>query len=89
MANVQKVVIDGKVVEAQVLSAKEAAELERAPKVKSALDILTGGKNPELAAWLYDNKNDIQATYDTGTVRRVTKQEKKALEKALDIHSAS
>lgn len=78
----QKVVINGQIVEAEVLTQKEIAEVERTPKVKEALAKLAAG-NADLATWLFDNKANIEATYSAGTVRRVTKQEKKALEKAL------
>lgn len=75
--------VDGKVTEVKTLTAKEAAEVQREPLVRNALNVLTGNNNPDLVNWLFTKRSDILATYDTGTVRRVTKAERKALTAAL------
>ena len=75
--------VNGVVTEVETLSAKEAAEVKRQPMVKTALDMLTQG-NADLVSWLLDNKGQILGAFGAGTVRRVTKQERKALQKALD-----
>jgi len=74
---------DGSVSEVEVLTKTEAAELTRIPLIKKALFELSGAKD-ELAGWLYTNKDKLDAAFGSGTVRRVTKAERKALEKALD-----
>ena len=62
---------------------KEAAlEHLRKPAILTALSALTVG-NTELANWLLENKDDISETFDSAKIRRVTKQERAQLEKAV------
>ena len=59
-----------------------ALEHLRKPAILTALSALTVG-NVELSNWLLDNKTEIAETFDAGKIRRVTKQERAALEKAV------
>ena len=68
----------------QSFPTKKAAQKHlRRPKVKSALLVVTGN-NEELANWLQDNEEDVVASFDIGTIKRVTNTEKKQLAKALE-----
>lgn len=60
----------------------EALDYLRTPLVKAALTKVAGG-NPELAKFLFEQEDEIQAAFEVGTVSRVTKSERKKLEKAL------
>jgi hypothetical protein len=60
----------------------EAVDYLRTPQILAALNKLTD-KNAELVAWLIEHEDNIANAFDSGTIRRVTKQERKALEKAL------
>lgn len=64
-------------------SKAEAADYLRRPKVLEALNKLTEG-NAELDAWLFDNRESVEMAFETGTIKRVTKQEAKKLGEALD-----
>ena len=64
-------------------SKAEAADFLRRPKVLEALNKLTEG-NAELNAWLFDNRESVEMAFETGTIKRVTKQEAKKLGEALD-----
>ena len=64
-------------------SKAEAADYLRRPKVLEALNKLTEG-NAELNAWLFDNRESVEMAFETGTIKRVTKQEAKKLGEALD-----
>lgn len=63
---------------------KEAALRHmRKGAIMAALLAVAGGDRP-LAAALYDKEDELNAAFDTGTVRMVTKAERKSLDKALD-----
>lgn len=64
-------------------SKAEAADYLRRPKVLEALNKLTEG-NAELNTWLFDNRESVEMAFETGTIKRVTKQEAKKLGEALD-----
>lgn len=66
----------------------EATDHLRRPLITAALNKLDGN-NSELTNWLIDNQNDIEAGFEATSVQRVTKSEKKQLEKALDAIKAS
>lgn len=73
----------------QVFSTKKEAQNHlRAPMVLDALMKLTG-KNKELSSWLQDNQEAIEVAFETGTIKRVTKSERKQLEKALEAIKAA
>jgi hypothetical protein len=74
---------DGTIQEVELLSKKDAAEIVRVPQVKAAINNLTKN-NAEMSNWLFDNRPAILTTYNAGSVRRVTKSERKALEKSLE-----
>lgn len=79
-------IVDGKIIEVEQVSKAQAAEITRMPLVRAALTKLVGkGDNSvELVEWLFSSREKIQDSYDTGTIKRVSKQERKSLEKALD-----
>ncbi len=84
-AFVTKIIVkgpDGK--EHQFDTKQEAVDFLRRPKVEEALKAVTGG-NAELTTWLMDNQEGIEMAFETGTVRRVTKQEHKKMGLALDF----
>ena len=64
-------------------SKAEAADYLRRPKVLEALNKLTEG-NAELNTWLFDNRESVEMAFETGTIKRVTKQEAKKLGEALN-----
>ena len=64
-------------------SKAEAADYLRRPKVLEALNKLTEG-NAELNTWLFDSRESVEMAFETGTIKRVTKQEAKKLGEALD-----
>ena len=55
----------------------------RRPKIEAVLKKLSDG-NDDLVAWLIDNRDSVEAAFDVGTIRRVTKGEKKKLLAALE-----
>jgi len=61
----------------------EAQDFLRKPKIRTALLAVTAGKT-ELTEWLIDNSETVETAFEVGTIKRVTKSEKKKLEKALD-----
>lgn len=61
----------------------EAVDHLRRPKIMEAFMKLTSG-NEELANWLADNKEVVDNAFDVGTIRRVTKGDKKKLLSALE-----
>lgn len=73
---------DGTFAEAQVLTKAQANNLVRAPQVRNAFLALTK-KNEEVTDWLVDNQDAVESAFDAGTIRRVSKAERKALTKAL------
>ena len=64
-------------------SKAEAMDFLRRPKVIEALNKLTEG-NADLNTWLFDNRETVEMAFETGTIKRVTKQEAKKLGEALD-----
>lgn len=66
----------------------EAMDYLRKPLKEAALNKLNGN-NAELTAWLLDNEEAIDATFESTKIRRVTKTEKKQLEKALEAVTAA
>jgi len=61
----------------------EAQDFLRTPKIRTALLAVTAGKT-ELADWLLENRESVEMSFEVGKIRRVTKSEKKKLEKAVD-----
>lgn len=59
----------------------------RQPLVRAALLQVTSGAQ-ELADFLYEREDDIEAAYEFGKVSRVTKSERKKLEKSLEVVKA-
>lgn len=64
-------------------SKAEAMDYLRKPKILEALSKLTEG-NDELNTWLFENRETVEMAFETGTIKRVTKQEAKKLGEALD-----
>ena len=62
---------------------KEAQDHLRLPKITEAL-LKATSNNKELTDWLIKNQDSVEAAFDTGTIRRVTKSEQKKLDKALE-----
>jgi len=61
----------------------EAQEYMRRPIVLKALNELTEN-NEDLSQWLLDQKSVLQDAFSTGTIKRVTKSERKAFGKEMD-----
>ena len=61
----------------------EAMDHLRRPQIRTALATVTGG-NAELSEWLLDHQDSVESAFEIGTVKRVSKSEKKQLQKALD-----
>jgi dsDNA-binding SOS-regulon protein len=61
----------------------EATEHVRKPQVKEALLKVTDN-NEELSEFLAENRDEVAEAFDTGTIRRVTKAEKKKLAAACE-----
>jgi len=74
---------DGKIFE----SKKEAQDYLRRPKIKEALQSVTEG-NDELSDWIIENTDELEGAFQTGTIRRVTKNDRTKYEKALE-HAAT
>ena len=70
---------DGKVFDTK----SEAMDYMRKPQKEAALNKLNGN-NAELTAWLLENEESISDTFESTKIQRVTKSEKKQLEKALE-----
>ena len=79
----QAFVVDGKI----FTSKEEAQTYIRKPKIMAALNVVTGG-NTELNEWLFENQERVEVAFESGTIKRVTKQEAKKLAEALDHISA-
>jgi len=62
---------------------QEALDHMRLPKIKEALNEIASN-NAELVQWLVDNKELIVDSFNVGTIRRVTKSERKKLVKAME-----
>ena len=63
---------------------QEAINHVRIPLIEAALSKLTQ-KNKDLVAWLLEKKDAIIEGFDAGKLQRVTKAERKALEKEMFI----
>jgi ribosomal protein S6 len=61
----------------------EANDFIRIPKIKAALMKATS-QNEELSEWFIENQELVEQAFDIGTIRRVTKAERKKLAKALE-----
>jgi hypothetical protein len=61
----------------------EALDYMRRPMITAALNKLTAD-NADLTAWLISEQDEIENAFDTGTIRRITKTERKHLATALD-----
>jgi len=72
-------IIDGKIFDTNA----EAQDYVRRPKIKTALLAVTANK-AELADWLLENRESVEMAFEAGTIKRVTKSEKKKLEKACE-----
>jgi hypothetical protein len=66
----------------------EALDYLRKPKVLQALNSVTNS-NAELNEFLYNNQEALEDVFQAGTVQRVSKAERKALDKALEAVKAS
>lgn len=72
----------GYVIDGKVFSTKaEAEEYMRGPKINAALVELTGDQ--QSADWIQEKSEFIIEAYKSGSVRRVTKADRKALTEAL------
>ena len=77
----QVIMIEG--CDEQFESKADALNYLRRPKIRAALMKVTDNQK-DLSEWLIDNQETVIGAFDTGTVRRVTKSEKKKLDKAVD-----
>jgi len=62
----------------------EAQNYIRRPKIIEALTKLTGKGHDETVNWLVDNQEQVESSFEAGTVKKVTKSETAKLAKALD-----
>jgi hypothetical protein len=74
----QAFVIDGKVF---ATKAEAQAFIRRPLILKAFLDLTKN--NEELSNWLVENQETVEAAFETGTIRRVTKSDYNKLDKAL------
>lgn len=72
--------VDGKVFATRA----EAQNYLREPAVKAALLAAAGG-DQAIADFLFTNEDEIQSAFETGTIRRVTKAERKKLQAAAEL----
>lgn len=75
---------DGKIFESRA----EAVEHMRRPHKTVAINKMNSN-NVDLTNWILDNEDTIKDIYDANRIRRVTKSERKQLEKALAAVQAS
>jgi|SRR5210317_915493 len=61
----------------------EALNHLRRPKIEEALNKVTG-EQAELVNWLLDNQDVVESAFEVGTIKRVTKSERKKLAKNLE-----
>lgn len=61
----------------------EVIDYLRKPKVLAALNLITSNQ-AELNEWIYSHQDFLEEVFSTGTIQRVTKSEKKAIEKAFE-----
>jgi hypothetical protein len=64
-------------------TAAEARDHLRKPLIEAALKKVAGG-DPNLSKFLMEQEDEIQKAFEAGVVSRVTKSERKKLEKALE-----
>lgn len=64
-------------------SRQEAEDHIRIPLITKALNELNGN-NKELTEWLIAKREEVEATYESTKIRRVTKADRNKLKKALD-----
>jgi hypothetical protein len=69
-------------------TAAEARDYLRKPQIEAALRKISGG-DANLAQFLYENEDEICKAFEAGVVARVTKADRKKLQKALDAIVAS
>jgi hypothetical protein len=67
----------------QFATKAEAMEHLRAPQIRDALLTATGN-NADLADWLVKCKESVTSAFDTGTIRRVSKADKKKLDSSIE-----
>ena len=60
----------------------EMMDYYRLPKIREALMVLAN-KNSEVSEWLLANQDGIEAAFDTGTIRRVSKADRAKFGKEL------
>ena len=63
---------------------KEAQDYLRKPMVRAELMKLTNS-NIELTDWLIENQETVEVSFESGTIRRITKADQKKLDKALEV----
>lgn len=61
----------------------EALSFTRRPKQFAAFQAINDG-NEKLSNWLIDHQDEVESSFETGTIRRVSKSDRAKLEKALD-----
>jgi hypothetical protein len=62
----------------------DAADYLRKPKVMTALNAITNSSE-ELNNWIYEHQEFLEEVFASGTIQRVTKSEKKSIEKAFEL----
>jgi hypothetical protein len=62
---------------------EEAMQYIRRPLITAELSKIDG-VNKDLVEWLLENQESVEVAFEVGTIRRVTKAERKKLEKALE-----
>jgi hypothetical protein len=67
---------------------QEAVVFLQRPKQTEAFKAFVGD-NADLITWLLDNRSEIEGAFESTKIKRVTKSEKKALEKALEAVKAA
>ena len=74
----------GYIVDGQIFdTAAEARDFMRLPQVKAALSKLVEG-NADFMAFLLENQEEIEKSFEVGVIARVTKSERAKLVKACD-----
>jgi hypothetical protein len=75
----QAIIQSGFIVNGQVFTTKaEAMDFLRRPQILAALGAVKGA-TPELAQFVLDNQEAVEQAFETGLIKRVTKQERKLL----------
>ena len=65
---------------------KEAQDYLRRPKIKETM-MKVANDQEDLVNWLIENQETVEAAFEVGTIKRVTKSDRKKLEKALEAVS--